>query len=174
MNEPGPPRMFDFRRPVFPWLGVLLLVVGGSLLVHEAVPRLDGGALAALIVGSGLWVAWVTGRSGLALWAAVVLLGYGVARLLVGLDVVEGRGWTTLGVGVGLATGWLVARIRSSGSDWVLALAALFALVGAAQLAEHVEPLRGLDRVAAPLVIVGVGVLVIVASFRGRPGGSRW
>lgn len=174
MNERGTGTLFDYRQPAFPWLGVLLLVVGGSLLVHELVPRLDGVALAAIILGLGLGVAWATGRSGLALWAAVVLLGYGVARLLVGLDIVEGRGWTTLGVGVGLAAGWVVARVRSRGSEWVLALAGLFVLVGAAQLAEHVEQLRGLDRLVAPLVVVGVGVLVMVASFRGRPGGSRW
>lgn len=157
----------------YPWAGAILVLLGAAFLLHQLVPALDATALVALALGAALVSLWILGRSRLALWAGAILLGYAAARLLVGADVLTGRGWTTLGIGLGLAAGWLASRVRGGVGTWPLLLAALFALVGAAQLGEAQPFMRDVDRFGAPVVVIAIGVLLIASqAWRGRgPGG---
>ncbi len=156
------------RGPAFPWAGAILVLLGAALLVHQLVPALDGWALVTLGLGVVLFGAWVTGRSGLALWPGMLLLGYGVARLLVGLGVITGNGWTTIGIGVGFAAGWLATRTRGHAGSWSLVLAGLFVLIGLAQLVAELPQLVGLDAYVAPAIVIALGIVLIVAG-RRRP-----
>ncbi len=161
------PEPVGTRRRSFPWAGAILVLLGAALLVHQLVPALDGWALVTLGLGTVLVGAWAIGRSGLALWPGMLLLGYGVARLLVGLGVLAGQGWTTVGIGAGFAAAWLATRVRGHAGTWPLLLAGLFVLVGAAQLAAQLPELVGVDAYVGPAIVIALGVLLIVAG-RGR------
>ena len=126
------------------------------------------GGWVTFALGVALVVAWVMGRSRIALWPGAILLGYGAAVLLLGLGVLSGNGWTTLGIGVGFLAGWLAAWVRRGASTWPLLIAGLFVLVGAAQLVAELPELQGLDRYVAPVVVIGLGALLILAGMR-RP-----
>ncbi|MDA8202365.1 MAG: hypothetical protein M0Z49_06345 [Chloroflexi bacterium] len=156
------------RRPAFPWAGAILLLLGVALLVHQVVPALDGWALVTLGLGVVLVGAWVTRRSGLSLWPGMLLLGYGVARLLVGLGVITGNGWTTIGIGVGFAAAWVATRTRGHAGSWPLLLAGLFVLIGIAQLVAELPALVGLDAYVAPAIVIALGIALIIAG-RRRP-----
>ncbi len=156
-------------RPAFPWAGALLVVLGVAFLVHQLVPALDGWALVTLVLGATLCAAWLTGRSTLALWPGVMLLGYGAARLLLGLGVIAGDGWTTIGIGIGFAAGWLALQVRGHVGSWPLLIAALFVLVGVAELASELPALLGVDAYAGPIVVIVLGLLLIATRWRRPP-----
>lgn len=161
------------RGPGYARAGAFLVLLGAAILLHQLVPTLDAVALLALGLGMGLAWLWLRGGSRLALWAAAVLLGYAVAKLLVGADVITGRGWTTLGIGLGLAAGWAAARFRGGAGTWALLLAALFALVGAAQLAQDQPFVRQVGGYAGPIVVIAIGLLLLGSqAWHGR-GGAR-
>jgi hypothetical protein len=165
----GAPGIRVVGRPAFPWAGAILVVLGVAFLVHQLVPALDGWALVTFVLGAALCVAWLAGRSTLALWPGVMLLGYGVARLLLGLGVIAGDGWTTMGIGVGFAAGWLALQVRGHVGSWPLVLAALFVLVGAAELASELPALVGVDAYAGPIVVILLGLLLIATRWRRPP-----
>jgi len=155
-------------RPSFPWVGVLLLLLGAALLLHQLDPRLDSVAVFSTALGILFLVAWAQRLSRLALWPAVIFLSYGIARLAVGLGVVEGAGWTTLGVGVGLAVGWLVSTMQGGGSRWTLLFAGGFALIGLTQVSAHVAGLEWVGAAFWAIVIMGLGLFVLWSGLRRR------
>ena len=157
------------RGPAFPWAGAILVLLGVAFLLHEVDRQLDAWGLVTLALGVALVAAWGMGRSRIALWPGVILLGYGAAILLLGLGLVSGRGWTTLGIGIGFLAGWLAAWVRGGTSTWPLLMAGLFVLVGAAQLVAQLPELQGLDRYVAPVVVIGLGALLIVSGMRRHP-----
>lgn len=153
-------------RSAFPWAGAILVVLGVAFLVHEAEPALDGWGLVTITLGGVFFVAWATGRSWIALWPGVLLLGYGAARVLVGLGVLAGPGWTTVGIGLGFVAGWLALRGRGHVGSWPLVIAGLCVLVGAADLATEVPALLGIEAYVPPLVVVVLGLGLIVLGRR--------
>ncbi len=157
------------RGPAFPWAGAILVLLGVAFLLHQLDPLLDAWGLVTFALGVALVVAWAMGRSRIALWPGVILLGYGAAVLLLRLGVLSGRGWTTLGIGIGFLAGWLVSWVRGGTSTWPLLIAGLFVLVGAGQLVAQLPELQGLDRYVAPVIVIGLGALLIVSGMRRRP-----
>ncbi len=150
-------------RAAFPWAGAILVLLGLAFLAHEAEPALDGWGLVTLALGGALCIAWATDRSWIALWPGVLLLGYGTARVLLGLDVLTGAGWTTVGIGLGLIAGWLALRARGHAGTWPLAIAALFVLVGAGEIAAELPALQGIQAYVPPLIVVALGAALIVS-----------
>ncbi len=151
------------------WVGAILLLLGVALLLHQLDLRLDAWGLVTLVFGLALVMGWATRGSGIALWLGMTLLGYGAARLLVGLDVLVGRGWTTVGIGTGFAVGWLASLARGRARTWPLLLAALFVLVGLAQLTAELPELQGFDAYVGPLIVIALGLLLIGSGLRRRP-----
>ena len=151
----------ETRRAAFPWAGISLVLVGAALLLHQLEPRLDGGSLAAIAFALAFLGAWRFGASRLALWPGAVLLGYGVGGLLAGLGVLPGDGWGTVGVGAGLALAWLLSGVRGRPGHWLLAIAAVFVLVGLAEVVAQWPPFGGLDQYVAPALIIAIGLLVL-------------
>jgi hypothetical protein len=154
------------RGPAFPWAGAILVLLGVAFLLHQLAPELDAWGLLTFALGIVLVAAWLMGRSRIALWPGAILLGYGAAVLLLGLGVLSGNGWTTLGVGVGFLAGWFASWVRGGTSTWPLLIAGLFALIGAGQLVAELPELRGLDRYAAPVIVIGLGALLILSGMR--------
>lgn len=159
------------RGPAFPWAGAILVLLGVAFLLHQLDPRLDAWGLVTFALGVALVVAWLAGRSRIALWPGTILLGYGAAVLLLGLGVLSGPGWTTLGVGVGFLAGWVASWVRGGTSTWPLLVAGLFALIGAGQLVAELPELQGLDRYAAPVIVIGLGALLILSGMRRQSRG---
>ncbi len=159
------------RGPAFPWAGAILVLLGVAFLLHQLDPRLDAWGLVTFALGVALVVAWLARRSRIALWPGAILLGYGAAVLLLGLGVLSGNGWTTLGVGVGFLAGWLASWVRGGTSTWPLLIAGLFVLVGAGQLAAELPELQGLDRYVAPVIVIGLGALLILSGMRRQSRG---
>ena len=157
------------RGPAVSWVGAILVLLGVALLLHQLDPRLDAWGLVTLVFGLALVMAWAARRSGIALWLGVTLLGYGTARLLVGLDVLAGRGWTTVGIGTGFAVGWLASLARGRARTWPLLIAGLFVLVGLAQLAAELPELQGFDAYVGPIIVIALGLLLIGSGLRRRP-----
>ena len=159
------------RGPAFPWAGAILVLLGVAFLLHQLDPRLDAWGLVTFALGVALVVAWLARRSRIALWPGAILLGYGAAVLLLGLGVLSGPGWTTLGVGVGFLAGWVASWVRGGTSTWPLLVAGLFALIGAGQLVAELPELQGLDRYAAPVIVIGLGALLILSGMRRQSRG---
>jgi hypothetical protein len=153
-------------RAAFPWVGAILVLLGIAFLAHAADPSLDGWGLVTVGLGVALCVAWATGRSRLVLWPGVVLLGYGAARVLLGLAVLAGDGWTTVGIGVGFAVGWLALRTRGPAGSWSLVVAALVVLIGVAQLAAELPALLGVQAYVAPVIVIVLGLLLLLSGRR--------
>ncbi len=156
------------RGPAFPWAGAILVLLGVAFLLHQLDPQLDAWGLVTFALGVALVVAWLVGRSRIALWPGVILLGYGAAVLLLGLGVLSGPGWTTLGIGVGFLAGWLASWVRGGTSTWPLLIAGLFVAVGAGQLVAELPELQGMGRYVAPVIVIGLGALLILSGMR-RP-----
>ena len=159
------------RGPAFPWAGAILVLLGVAFLLNQLDPRLDAWGLVTFALGVALVVAWAMGRSRIALWPGAVLLGYGAAVLLLRLGVLSGHGWTTIGIGVGFLAGWLASWLRGGTSTWPLLIAGLFVLVGAGQLVAELPELQGLDRYVAPVVVIGLGALLILSGMRRQSRG---
>ena len=159
---PGTPRR------TFPWFGLFILLVGVALLLDALDPRLDGAGLVLIAAGIPFLLAWAARRSRLALWPAVILLGYGIARIAVGLGLVQGDGWTTLGVGLGLLIGWSLSALRGGGSRWTLVFAGLFLLFGIVQVSAHAAGLGGIGGVVPAALIIALGAALLASGLRRR------
>ena len=92
-------------RPV-PWFGALLLALGIGLLVEQLVPELSFWSLVILALGGAFAVAWLVGRVVGATVPALVLIGWGLARIGSELGYLTGDGWALLFVGIALLLAW--------------------------------------------------------------------
>ena len=155
-------------RRTFPWFGLFVILVGVALLLQALEPRLDGAGLFAIAAGIPFFLAWSTRQSRFALWPAVIFLGYGVARLAVGLELVVGGGWTTLGIGAGLLVGWLLSTARGGGSRWTLLFAGLFLLFGLVQVSAQFAGLNWFGDAFWAVAIIALGVFLLGSGLRRR------
>ena len=155
-------------RAAFPWAGITLVLLGAALLAHQLEPRLDGGSLAAIAFAAAFLGAWIFRASHIALWPGAVLLGYGVAGLLVGLGVLSGDGWGTAGVGAGLALGVVLSGWRGRAGRWILVIAAAIVLVGLVQVVAQLPAFREANPYVVPALIIVVGLLLVARNRNGR------
>ena len=150
----------------FPWAGVLLVLLGLALLVREFVPSLSATGLLLLAIGLAFVGAWLLGGARWAIAPALFVLALAAARLLQDVGVLPGEGWTALALAGALAVLWLRARTQRR-RDWLLWIAAIFALIGVIQLSEELPGVPDLSG-AWPLVLVVTGAVVIALSARRR------
>ncbi len=153
------------------WLGLCLVGLGAAFVIHAAFPRLDTDGLGAVAIGLVALGAWIVNGWRVAMWPAVAFLGYGCARVAVGLGILTGAGWTTLGVAAGLLVGWAIARALGSRATWPLVLAGIAAVVGVAQVAQQLPVVRQLEDIAAAALIIALGVMLLANARRRGAGG---
>jgi hypothetical protein len=162
---------WDGRRRGFPLLGVLLVLIGVGLLIQYAIPQVSVGTLILLAIGVAFIAAWLIGRSWFSMVPGFLVLALGVAELLEDLAIfkpahesVPGLSGTALAIGFLLI--WIVARVGGRRWMWPLWAAAIFGLIGVAQLSTFVV----LPQFAAvvPVLIIVLGVLVLFNWRRDR------
>jgi hypothetical protein len=149
----------------FPWLGVLLVLIGGALLVQYFVPEIGLGTLILLAFGLAFLAAFVLGRSWFAMVPGVLLVALAVARLGEDLNIVGGPGLTSLSLAVGFLVIWLLAYAR--GRRWNAALwaAGIFGLIGAVQASWQMTGLADFGALW-PIVIIAVGLFLLYGARR--------
>ncbi len=153
-------------RP-FPWLGVLLVLVGIALLVQTVMPpnTLSAGTVLLYALGGALVVGWVFGGSWLAAIPGLLLLALGVARTIGELHIYEGNGTTALSLAIAFVFIWLIGLTRQRKSRWPLVAAAVLAVVGLIQVSGQLANLPELSFIW-PVVIIVVGVLLLISGRR--------
>ncbi len=157
-------------RPGVPILGLFLIVLGLLLVVGQLSSQAQIGASAFfLAVAVVLVVIGVRRHSGLALYAGVFILALTASDLLHSLGYVQGAGWGTLFLGLGVMA---IALLRSAPGrriGWALGIGALLALWGGSEVAASYANIST-DGLIGPLLIVLLGVYVLT---RGWSHGRR-
>ena len=154
----------------FPWLGVLLVLLGVGLLIRYLVPAISVGTLILLALGLAFIASWLIGRSWFAMVPGSLLLALGITELLEDLALFGPAGEDVPGLGsaalaIAFVVIWLGAMAR--GRRWNLALwgAALFGLLAAVQLSGRIIGLPQLEALW-PVVIIIIGVVLLMNARR--------
>lgn len=162
----------------FPWLGVLLVLLGVGLLAQFLVPTLSLGTLVLLAVGLAFVGGWLFGGSWFSLVPGSIFTSLGVAELIEDLALLGPAGQDVPGLAssalaIGFFLVWLVGYLRGRRHSWPLWGAAIFGVIGFAQLSGRIVGLPELG-VLWPLLIIAIGLLMMVGARRnwdGRPRG---
>ena len=154
------------RGRSFPWLGILLVLVGVGLLIQAAVPTyVTTGTVLLFALGIALVAGWLFGGSWIAAIPGLLLLALGVARLVAELNIYNGPGTTSLSLALAFVLIWVIGLARDRQSRWPLVAAAILGLIGLIQLSGYLSNIPELG-VIWPVVIIGVGVVLLVVSRR--------
>ena len=155
------------RGRSFPWLGILLVLVGIALLIQAALPpnTLSAGTVLLLAIGAALVAGWLFGGSWLAAIPGLLLLALGVAAIIRELGIYTGPGITALSLAVAFVLIWMIGLLRDRQSRWPLVAAAILGLIGLVQLGGYLSNIPELS-VVWPIVIIIVGVLLLITARR--------
>jgi hypothetical protein len=153
----------------FPWLGVLLVLIGIGLLIQQLYPEVAVGTLVLLALGLAFLASWLVGGSWFAMIPGVLLVALAAARLLDDLGVYDGPGATGLALAIGFLLIWLVAYARERRYTWSLWAAGIFGLIAIVQLSGRIAGIPELTGFW-PLVIIGLGILLLFNARRREPG----
>lgn len=155
----------------FPWLGVLLVLVGVGLLVQYLVPSVTTGTLVLAAIGVAFIAAWALGGSRWAVVPGALILALAAAGLIRELGIYNGPGLSALALAAAFLLIWLLDYARGVRSTWPLWGLALFGLIGLVQISGRITAIPELGAIW-PVVIIIVGVLLLLSARRG-PGGAR-
>jgi hypothetical protein len=166
-TEWSQPAWTTARGGRFPWLGVLLVLVGIALLIQAAVPpnTVSTGTVLLIAIGIALVAGWVFGGSWFAVVPGLLLLALGAAGLLRELRVYDGPGLTALSLAAAFLVIWIIGLWRDRRSRWPLVAAALLGLIGAIQVFGQLSNIPELN-VVWPIVIIVVGIILLVVARR--------
>jgi hypothetical protein len=155
----------EARRPGLPWIGIFLVVFGGLLLLEQALPQYRGlGNVVILAAGIASLIAWAIRRGTLALYAGAFLTALaapGTYESATGQDL--GDGWGTFCFGLAFLFIAVVRAVRGGGWGWQLLWGGVLCLLGGVEITQP-----NVSGIALPLVIVGIGVLLLLGSRGGR------
>ena len=151
----------------FPWLGVILVVLGAAFLLQQVFPGLTLTTLILLALAVALVASVVVGARWL-LTPAVLLVALVAARLGRELGLLPGEGWTALFLGLGLLALWGIARAQGRNRSVVLLIGVVLTIAGVVQLAGRVVGFPDIG-VFWPLVLVAAGLFLILGSRGARP-----
>lgn len=158
------------RGRSFPWLGVLLVLVGLALLIQYVYPQVSVGTLVLLAIGLAFLAGWLLAGSWFSMVPGILLIAFGTAELLEDLAVFGPAGEDVPGLAssalaIGFVIIWLIGYVRQRRSNWPLWGAAIFGLIGVAQLSGR---LIGAPALGAlwPVVIIVIGVVLLISARR--------
>jgi hypothetical protein len=158
----------------FPWLGVLLVLVGIALLVSYLIPGLSAGTLVLLAIAAAFLAAWLIGGVSIATVPGLLVLGLGVAELIEDMALLGPAGEDVPGLAssslaIAFLAIWLISRSRGRPSTWTLWGAAIFGIIGIAQLSGRIVGIPSLGAVW-PVLIIGLGLFLVWNAYRrSRP-----
>jgi hypothetical protein len=155
------------RGRSFPWLGILLILVGIALLIQAALPpnTVSAGTVLLFAIGAALVAGWLFGGSWLAAVPGLLLLALGLAAMVRELGIYTGPGTTALSLAGAFVLIWVIGLARDRPSRWPLIAAAILGIIGVVQLSGQLVNIPELS-VAWPVVIIVVGVLLLVMARR--------
>jgi len=151
----------------FPWLGILLVLVGVALLIQAALPpnTVSAGTVLLFAIGAALIAGWLFGGSWFAAIPGLLLLALGIARMISELNIYTGSGTTALSLAGAFVLIWAIGLARDKRSRWPLVAAAIVGLVGLVQISGRLTNIPELT-VVWPVVIIVVGVLLLISARR--------
>lgn len=151
----------------FPWLGILLVLIGIALLIQAALPpnTISAGTVLLLAIGAAMIAGWLFGGSWFAAIPGLLLLALGVARLTGELNIYTGPGITALSLAGAFVLIWAIGLARERRSRWPLVAAVILGLVGLVQVSGQLTNIPELS-VVWPVVIIVVGVLLLISARR--------
>ena len=122
------------RDRSFPWLGLLLVMVGGGLLVQYLVPGISATTLVLGGISIAFLAGWLFSRAYFALFMGLLIGALVVARLIDELGIYTGPGTTALAVAGAFLLIWIISSARRDTrrkpSNWPLWGAGIFGLIG--------------------------------------------
>ena len=151
------------RRPGLPWIGIFLLVFGGSLLLQQVLPESQSlGSLFVLAIGIAFLIRWVISRGTGSLYAGAIITALAVPGILTEAGVqLDGLGTFSFGVAF-----LFIAAVRAAsggGLGWQAWFGGLLALLGGVNM---VTPEVG--GLIVPVVLLGVGIVLVFSGSFGR------
>jgi hypothetical protein len=160
-------------RAGLPWIGLVLVLFGGLLLLGEFVPGFHvAGPALGVAAGLAFLIAWVSNRGRWGLYPGIFVLAISLPGFLIDLGVLrEAPGWTTLFLGVGLLLVAVARWFGHGGIGWQAVVGGLLALGGGDDVARTLAPdVPSLDSIVFPVLILAVGLLILARSVRSaRP-----
>ena len=156
------------RNRSFPWLGLLLVMVGAVLLINYFLPAVSIGTLILLALALVFFAGWIFGGSRFVLVPGLIVLALAVARLVDELNIYTGPGTTPLALAAAFAGMWLVFSARGRRSTWPLWGVAIFGLIGLVEVSSHLAKIADYGGLWPALIIV-IGLILFMNSRRGQP-----
>lgn len=150
----------------FPWLGVLLVLVGVGLLIQYVVPGVGAGTLVLTAIALAFLAAWLLGRSRWAVVPGLLILALAAAGLARELNVYDGPGLTSLALAAAFGLIWLLDYTRGVRSTWPLWGLAIFGLIGIVQVSGRIVAIPELGALWPVLIIILGGLLLLSARRR--------
>jgi hypothetical protein len=158
-------------RPGLPWIGLFLVLFGGLLLLGQLVPGFHvAGSALGVAAGLAFLLAWATNRGRWGLYPGIFILSLSLPSFLIDLGLIQNApGWSTLFLGIGLLAIALARWHSRGGVGWQGVFGAILALVGGADLVSALVPgSPSLDGLLGPILVLGLGALILVRSARPR------
>ena len=172
---PGFVRGWDWSRqdprPGLPWLGLVLVLFGGLLLLGEFVPGFHvAGPALGVAAGVAFLVAWITNHGRWGLYPGIFVLAVSLPAFLIDLGVIQDApGWTTLFLGIGLLIVAIARWTSRGGIGWQAILGALLSLSGGGDVVHALVPgAPSVDALVLPVVLVSLGLLILMRSTQPR------
>jgi len=153
------------RERTFPWLGLLLVLVGAGLLIEFFVPAISAGTLILGAIALVFLAGFVFGRSYFAFIIGSLMAALVIARLIDELEIYTSSGVTALAVAVAFLLIWVVGRNRRHRATWPLWGAAIFGLVGIVEISGRISNMPTLGPLW-PVLIIGIGLVVLLNARR--------
>jgi len=158
----------------FPWLGVLLVLVGVALLIEFLVPAISFTTVLLLAIAAAFLAGSLLGGPRFLVVPGLLILALGVAELLEDMAVLGPAGQDVNGLwsaslAIAFLAIWAIGYSTRRRSVWPLWGAAIFGLIGFVQLSSRFVNIPELGALW-PLLIIGAGVILLVgARSRGNP-----
>jgi hypothetical protein len=151
----------------FPWLGVLLVLIGVALLIQAVFPpnTVSSGTVLLFAIGVALVAGWLFGGSWFAAVPGLLLIALAAGNLIKELSIYTGPGTTALTLAIAFVLIWLIGLLRQRRGNWPLWAAAILGLIGAVQISGQLTNIPELS-VVWPVVIIVVGVLLLISARR--------
>jgi hypothetical protein len=153
------------RDRSFPWLGLLLVLVGAGLLVQYFVPSISAGTLILGAIAIAFLAGWIFGGSYFAMVPGLLIGALVVGAVIGETGLYTGPGTTSVCVALAFGLIWLIGYLNGRRAVWPLWGLAIFGLIGIAQIIGQISIAPNLGALW-PLLIIGVGGLLILNARR--------
>jgi hypothetical protein len=156
------------RGRSFPWLGILLVLIGVALLVEFLVPAISFTTLLLLAIALAFLAGWVLGGSRVAMVPGLLILALGVAELIEDMAVLgpagaDVNGLWSVSLAIAFLAIWAIDFANKRRSRWPLWGAAIFGLIGFIQMSSRFTGLPDFG-IFWPILIIGAGVVLLLGA----------